>query len=95
MFDVGAGTHYDVAKDGRFLMLKNAAPASDAAATPLIVVQNWHEELRRLAPVNDRCATLAWSARTAHPRETAGQAQLIAGPISGSQPNEHGARRGC
>jgi serine/threonine-protein kinase len=40
---------YDVAKDGRFLMLK-PAPGSKAPGTPanLIVVQNWTEELKRL-----------------------------------------------
>ena len=42
-------THFDVARDGRFLMSKTAAPDGDNAPTQLIVVQNWFEELRRLA----------------------------------------------
>ena len=40
---------YDVAPDGRFLMIRedtSLAPAS------LVVVQNWIEELKRLVPVN-------------------------------------------
>jgi Tol biopolymer transport system component len=42
---------FDVAPDGRFLMLKmgggNAEPTTPDS---LIVVQNWHEELKRLVP---------------------------------------------
>jgi hypothetical protein len=43
---------YDVAKDGRFLMLK-PGPGSKAADTTanVIVVLNWTEELKRLVPV--------------------------------------------
>ena len=44
---------YDVAPDGRFLMLKEDTP-TDETATPtarLILVQNWFEELTRLVPV--------------------------------------------
>jgi serine/threonine-protein kinase len=41
--------NYDVAKDGRFLMIKPVAGASPGGASAnLIVVQNWHEELKRL-----------------------------------------------
>ena len=41
---------YDVSVDGqRFLMIKDDATAA-AARTGLIVVQNWHEELKRLLP---------------------------------------------
>jgi eukaryotic-like serine/threonine-protein kinase len=44
---------YDVAKDGRFLMIKPAAgsKAQDTTAN-LIVVQNWFEELKRLVSAN-------------------------------------------
>jgi Tol biopolymer transport system component len=46
-----AGRTYDVAPDGRFLMIKPASMPDQIAAT-VIVVQNWFEELRRLVPVN-------------------------------------------
>ena len=49
LFDIGP-THYDAARDGRILMVKTAAPDGNDGPTPIIVVQNWHEELRRLAP---------------------------------------------
>jgi serine/threonine-protein kinase len=40
---------YDVAKDGRFLMIKPKAGATtDAQSINLIVVQHWFEELKRL-----------------------------------------------
>jgi serine/threonine-protein kinase len=48
---------YDVAGDGRFLMLasvKEPAPAAIDAAAGIVVVQNWHEELGRLVPAADR-----------------------------------------
>jgi serine/threonine-protein kinase len=46
------GRTYDVSPDGRrFLMIKPLAGAEQTAALPsLIVVQNWHEELKRLVP---------------------------------------------
>jgi hypothetical protein len=44
---------YDVAPDGRFLMIKDAAPDPASAPTSIVVVQNWFEELKRLAPSND------------------------------------------
>jgi len=44
--------NYDVAKDGRFLMIKS--PRSSSAETEstasLVVVQHWFEELKRLVP---------------------------------------------
>jgi hypothetical protein len=49
MFDTGP-RHYDAAADGRFLMVKPAGTDGDNGAAQLIVVQNWFEELRRLAP---------------------------------------------
>jgi serine/threonine-protein kinase len=44
--------NYDVAKDGRFLMIKpKGDPAGEGAATTnLIVIQHWFEELKRLLP---------------------------------------------
>jgi hypothetical protein len=50
-----AGRGYDIAPDGRFLMIRREdAEAGDsaAAASNLIVVQNWFEELKRLVPAN-------------------------------------------
>ena len=45
------GRTYDVSPDGqRFLMIKNAGTAE--AAPQIIVVENWFEELKRLAPTN-------------------------------------------
>lgn len=43
---------YDVSPDGkRFLMLKNVEPDTPARRAPqIVVVQNWHEELKRLVP---------------------------------------------
>ena len=40
------GRNYDVSDDGRFLMIKRRDDAKDQ----LIVVYNWFEELKRLAP---------------------------------------------
>jgi eukaryotic-like serine/threonine-protein kinase len=46
----GGGRTYDVAPDGRrFLMIKNTGPAEPPQ---LVVVLNWFEELRRLAPIH-------------------------------------------
>ena len=45
---VGGGVTYDVAKDGRFLMIKSPVDADHRPS--LVVVQNWFEELRRLVP---------------------------------------------
>jgi len=45
----GIGRPYDVAKDGRFLMVKE--PAADRTPSiAMVVVQNWFEELKRLVP---------------------------------------------
>jgi hypothetical protein len=42
---------YDVASDGRFLMMQPVRNAAEEAGLPsIIVVQNWLEELKRLAP---------------------------------------------
>ena len=41
---------YDVSADGRFLMIKDMAAGQTAAPATIVVVQNWHEELKRLVP---------------------------------------------
>ena len=45
---------YDLAPDGRFLMVKESAVGDDAEgpAAQIILVQNWFEELKRLVPTN-------------------------------------------
>jgi eukaryotic-like serine/threonine-protein kinase len=44
--------HYDVSLDGtRFLMMKEIAPTT---SVPIVVVQNWFAELKRLVPVTRR-----------------------------------------
>jgi Tol biopolymer transport system component len=51
-FDVTSrSTSYDVARDGRFLMIQPEAGAGDAPSqSSIVVVQNWTEELKRLVP---------------------------------------------
>jgi Tol biopolymer transport system component len=44
-----AGRAYDVSRDGRFLMLKEAVPSDSVAPASIVVTQNWTEELKRLA----------------------------------------------
>ena len=44
------GRHYDIADDGRFLMVKARGADGTAAPASLIVVQHWVEELKRLVP---------------------------------------------
>ena len=47
------GRMYDVSRDGqRFLMIKADDIGEQAAPPQIVVVQNWFEELKRLAPVN-------------------------------------------
>jgi serine/threonine-protein kinase len=49
----GGNRPYDIAPDGRFLIIRSGqADVGVAPAPNLIVVQNWHEELKRLVPVN-------------------------------------------
>ncbi len=53
--DIGNRPSYDIAPDGRFLMMKSAggeigAEFSESQQAQLIVVDNWFEELNRLAP---------------------------------------------
>jgi Tol biopolymer transport system component len=49
-----AGTRaYDIAPDGRFLIIRSGqAAAGGDTASSIILVQNWFEELKRLVPVN-------------------------------------------
>jgi serine/threonine-protein kinase len=43
---------YDVAADGRFLMIKQVeAPDSVQTQPEIIIVENWFEDLKRLVPV--------------------------------------------
>ena len=45
------GRPYDVAKDGRFLMIKDARPSEEVnAPRQIVVVQNWFDELKRILP---------------------------------------------
>ena len=49
MFPNAMSAAYDVSADGqRFLMVKE--PSEAAAPAQINVVQNWHEELKRLVP---------------------------------------------
>jgi hypothetical protein len=43
----GSSRSYDVAPDGRFLVIQ-PTPLTDPAPTSIVVVQNWVEELKRL-----------------------------------------------
>ena len=56
-FTAGAGgaRQYHIAPDGRFLMVREGEAATGASQTQfdhLVVVENWFDELRRLAPVD-------------------------------------------
>ncbi len=53
-YDTHVNRNYDVARDGRFLMVKDVTPRDPASARQhLVLVQNWLEELKRLAPANN------------------------------------------
>jgi hypothetical protein len=41
---------YDVASDGRFLMVQPAGVGEEGNASSIVVVQNWFEELKRAVP---------------------------------------------
>jgi len=45
-----AAHSYDVAADGRFLMIQPPGDAGDAGSASIVVVQNWTEELERRLP---------------------------------------------
>jgi len=42
----GPGRDYDVARDGRFLMIKGSPDDEDTRADRLVVVVDWREELK-------------------------------------------------
>jgi hypothetical protein len=42
----GNARNYDVARDGRFLMIKGSPDEEDARPDRLVVVVNWREELK-------------------------------------------------
>ncbi len=44
------GSNYDVTPDGRFVMIRNEG---SSAATQILVVLNWFEELERLVPTEE------------------------------------------
>jgi eukaryotic-like serine/threonine-protein kinase len=49
--DPSVGSHtYDVSRDGRFLMIQQSPRATDAAASSIVVVENWFEELQQRMP---------------------------------------------
>jgi serine/threonine-protein kinase len=43
---------YDIAPDGRFLIIRSGQADGAGSAQNLVVAQNWTEELKRLVPVN-------------------------------------------
>jgi len=53
-YDTHRARNYDVAADGRFLMVKDGTPPDRASAREhLVLVQNWIEELKRLVPTDN------------------------------------------
>jgi hypothetical protein len=51
----GVGTphrHYDVSRDGHFLMLRGPEGQASPPVTQMVMVLNWFEELKRLAPAS-------------------------------------------
>ena len=54
LYDTHRNRNYDVARDGRFLMVKDVTPTDPASARKhLVLVQNWFEELKRLVPTEN------------------------------------------
>ena len=48
------GQFYDVSLDGQqFLLIKNVGATGEGESLQIIIVENWLEELKRLAPVAD------------------------------------------
>jgi serine/threonine-protein kinase len=43
---------YDVAPDGRFLVIRSEAAGIEGTAPPIVLVQNWFEELKQLVPTD-------------------------------------------
>ena len=49
----GGSRPYDLAPDGRFLIIRSGeADAAAGAAPHIVIVQNWTEELKRLVPAS-------------------------------------------
>ena len=48
-FDPGSERAYDVAPDGRFVMIENE-PNDNTTSASIVVVLNWTEELKQRAP---------------------------------------------
>ncbi len=46
------GRTYDVSPDGRFLLIKTGTTDETGARPDIILVENWFEELKRLAPTD-------------------------------------------
>jgi serine/threonine-protein kinase len=46
----GARPNWDISPDGQSFLLLNQVQEGEAASTSLVVVENWFEELNRLAP---------------------------------------------
>ena len=52
LFATGGSQPYDIGPDGRFLIISSGEVQAGAGSTNLIVVPNWFQELKRLAPRN-------------------------------------------
>ena len=52
LFEGRYGGSYDVAPDGRFVMIPLPQQAGPASPGGIVIVQNWTEDLKRLVPVN-------------------------------------------
>jgi len=51
IFVVPVNRPYDIAPDGRFLMIRSGqTDAGTGTASQIVVVKNWTEELKRLVP---------------------------------------------
>jgi hypothetical protein len=48
----GDSRPWDIAPDGRFLMLKDSSSQSIDESRQIILVQNWFKELTRAVPAN-------------------------------------------
>ena len=48
---MSAARNYDVAPDGRFLMVKAGDETGEAPPAQITVVLNWHEELLERVPI--------------------------------------------
>ena len=51
VYHTEGGINWDVAPNGRFLMIKDASP-SDAGGRQINIVRNWTEELKARVPVD-------------------------------------------